>query len=98
MGLIFRRRVSLGPVRLNVSRSGLGVSVGVPGFRTGVRSNGRRYSRVSLPGTGLGYHTEHGAARGRSNPPRATTPTTQGQGCAIVLLLAAGGAAVATLR
>lgn len=97
MGLRFQRRVNFGPIRFNFSGSGVGVSVGVPGFRTGVRSNGRRYTRVSIPGTGIGYHTEHGSAARRSRPARATAPATPAQGCAIVLLIAAGGVAVATL-
>ena len=59
MGLIFRKSVNVGPLRINFSRSGVGYSVGAGGVRTGVRANGRRYSRVTAPGTGLGYQQEH---------------------------------------
>ena len=57
MGFTFRRSVNLGPFRVNVSRGGLGWSVGGRGFRTGASSRGRRYTTLSIPGTGIGYHT-----------------------------------------
>jgi hypothetical protein len=78
MGLIFRRAINVGPLRINIGKSGVGFSVGGPGHRTGVRSTGRRYTRVSAPGTGLGYHITHGTARAG----------TSGTGCAV--LVAAG--------
>src|SRR5271169_5215103 len=53
------RSISAGPFRFNLSRSGLGVSVGVKGFRigTGPRGNyihmgrGGLYFRATLPGS-----------------------------------------------
>ena len=33
----------LGPIRLNLSKGGIGTSVGVTGFRVGVRPNGSSY-------------------------------------------------------
>jgi len=59
MGFTYRKSVSIGPFRVNVGRSGVGYSVGGKGFRTGVSSQGKRYSTFSVPGTGLGYRTEH---------------------------------------
>lgn len=64
MGWYFRRSASLGPFRVNVSRGGLGWSVGGRGFRTGRSARGRRYSTFSLPGTGLGYRSSRGCALG----------------------------------
>jgi hypothetical protein len=66
MGWSFRKSVNLGPFRVNMSRSGLGYSVGAGGFRTGVRANGRRYSSVSIPGTGIRY-TNGGSKRRTSS-------------------------------
>jgi hypothetical protein len=57
MGFYFRRSVNLGPFRVNVSRGGLGWSVGGRGFRTGSSARGRRYTTISIPGTGVGYRT-----------------------------------------
>jgi hypothetical protein len=57
MGFYFRRSMNLGPFRVNLSRGGVGWSVGGRGFRTGRSGRGRRYSTISIPGTGLGYRT-----------------------------------------
>ena len=59
MGFCYRKSVSLGPFRVNASKSGVGCSVGGKGFRTGLSSRGKRYSSFSMPGTGLGYRAEH---------------------------------------
>ena len=56
----FRKSIKLGPgVRLNVSKTGLGASMGVRGARRSFHSSGRKTASVGIPGTGLGYvHTE----------------------------------------
>lgn len=59
MGWSFRRSFSLGPFRINISKSGISYSFGFAGFRTGVNSKGRRYSSVSVPGTGVRYQKTH---------------------------------------
>lgn len=49
----FRRSISLGKgLRLNISKSGIGVSAGVKGFRIGIGPRGA-YTSTSIPGTGL---------------------------------------------
>ncbi len=57
MGFYFRRSVNLGPFRVNLSRGGVGWSVGGRGFRTGQSGRGRKYTTISIPGTGVGYRT-----------------------------------------
>jgi hypothetical protein len=64
MGFYFRRSLNLGPFRVNLSRGGLGWSVGGRGFRTGQSGRGRRYTTVSIPGTGVGYRANHRTSRG----------------------------------
>lgn len=64
MGFYYRKSANLGPFRLNVSKSGLGFSVGGRGFRTGVSSTGRKYTSMSLPGTGLRSIQYHGKTSG----------------------------------
>lgn len=64
MGFRYRKSVNLGPFRLNMSKSGVGYSVGGRGFRTGVRANGRKYTSVGIPGTGMSYVKEHGKGTG----------------------------------
>jgi len=43
MGLFLRRSVKFGPVRFNLSKSGVGVSTGVKGLRVGVSGSGKSY-------------------------------------------------------
>jgi hypothetical protein len=76
MGWSYRKSVSIGPIRINLSKSGVGYSVGGRGFRTGIRANGRRYSRYTLPGTGMSYY------QGQDRTSRGPATTS---GCAIVL-------------
>lgn len=55
MGFSYRRSIGIGPFRINLSKSGVGWSVGGRGMRTGVDGRGRRYTNVSIPGTGVSY-------------------------------------------
>lgn len=63
MGWRYRKTAAFGPFRMTMSKRGVGYSVGAGGFRTGVRANGRQYSSVSIPGTGLSYSQTHGGAK-----------------------------------
>jgi hypothetical protein len=50
----FQRSIKIFPgLRLNLSKSGLGVSAGVRGLRLGIDSKGRSYVNAGIPGTGL---------------------------------------------
>ena len=56
MGLRFHKSISLFPgVKLNVSKSGVGVSAGVPGLRGSINTSGRVTGTVGIPGTGVSY-------------------------------------------
>lgn len=55
MGLRFRKSFTIGPLRINVSKSGIGFSLGVKGFRVSRSAKGKKTATVSLPGTGLSY-------------------------------------------
>ena len=64
MSLRFRRSIKLIPgVRLNFSKSTIGLSVGVPGARVSVNSRGDVYTSAGIPGTGL-YNVERSSLRG----------------------------------
>jgi len=43
MGFFFRKSINVGPVRFNLSRSGVGVSTGVRGLRSGINAKGKSY-------------------------------------------------------
>ena len=55
MGLRFRKSINIGPLRINFSKSGVGFSLGVKGFRIGRSAKGKTSATVSLPGTGISY-------------------------------------------
>ncbi len=56
MGLRFQRRIKLLPgVRINLSKSGVGFSIGGRGAHIGIDSRGRRYTSLGLPGTGVSW-------------------------------------------
>ena len=61
MGWRFRRSLKLGPLKLNFSKSGVGYSVGVRGFRVGKDAKGRSYTAASIPGTGF-YNRQYQSA------------------------------------
>ena len=78
MGFRLHKSVSLGKgVRLSLSRSGVGVSAGVPGLRYSVHSSGRTTRTASLPGTGISYRESSYAGPRRSAPRRAASPPPQ---------------------
>jgi hypothetical protein len=86
MGWRFRRSVKLGPVRLNLSKSGLGWSVGNRFARIGKRSDGRIVQTVTLPGTGLSeQHTLGGS--GNAQVRKSSGCAALVIGCAVLLLL-----------
>lgn len=60
MGFNFRKTIKIGGVNLNLSKRGLGASVGVKGVRVGVNAKGKRYSALSIPGTGIRYSSTEG--------------------------------------
>jgi hypothetical protein len=61
MGFRFQRQIRIVPgVRLNLSKSGIGGSIGRTGLRLGIDAKRRKYFSVGLPGTGLSYRTFFG--------------------------------------
>lgn len=73
MGLRFRRSIRLGcGIRINISSSGIGYSIGSRGFRTTVSPRGRVTNTISIPGTGLSYSTSHSRGAGNRSRPSQT--------------------------
>jgi hypothetical protein len=73
MGLSFRKSVKAGPFRFNLSGSGVGVSVGVPGFRVGT---GPRGNYIVMSAGGFTYRTSLGARSARSPSRLEPAPRT----------------------
>ena len=59
MGMRFRKSINLGGgARLNLSKSGIGASVGGKGFRVTKKAGGGTRTTASIPGTGLSYQKD----------------------------------------
>ncbi|WP_105204573.1 DUF4236 domain-containing protein [Neobittarella massiliensis] len=68
MGFRFRKSINLGGgFRINLSKSGVGYSWGVPGYRTTHSANGKKRKTYSIPGTGLSYTQTSG---GKASAPK----------------------------
>lgn len=71
MGFTFRKSLRLpGGFRLNLSKSGVGASWGVPGIRIGTGPRGPRVSAY-IPGTGIGWTSSLGGERKSDTQPAA---------------------------
>ncbi len=74
MGFRFSKRIRLHKlVNLNVSKGGVGMSVGVPGARFSVNSKGRSQASVGIPGTGLSYVKAFGTKSSKSKAKKSLT-------------------------
>lgn len=61
MGWRYRKSINLGGgFRVNLSKSGIGYSWGVKGYRITKTADGRTRHTASIPGTGISYVEEHG--------------------------------------
>jgi len=64
MGFYFRRSRKILPgVRMNLSKNGVGFSIGTRGARYSISPTGRRTASIGIPGTGLSYRTSSGASK-----------------------------------
>ena len=84
MGFRFRKSFKVMPgVRINLSKTGVGASVGFKGFRMTKRADGRVQRTVSIPGTGVSHVESHAAggsfeSNKNLSPTGATQPKTAG--------------------
>ena len=66
MGLRFRKSIKLGGgARINLSKSGVGFSLGTKGARLTQKSSGGTRSTLSIPGTGISYVKDSRASSGK---------------------------------
>ena len=76
MGLRYRKSIHVSKYfRINISKSGIGYSYGIPGARITHSANGRVSSTVGIPGTGLSHTTTVKKAPSKTNS-RVTSPST----------------------
>ena len=73
MGLNFRKSITICKgVRLNLSKSGVGVSVGTKGARFSINSSGQKRATVGIPGTGV-YYTKTSSSKSNKKKSAAQT-------------------------
>jgi len=95
----FRKSLKIGPIRLNLSKSGLGASLGVRGLRVGTDAKGRSYTATSIPGTGIyqRQYSSHSPTPGNNAAPITGARQSSGVGLAVgifILVFMAGGLVV----
>lgn len=89
MGFNFRKSVKMGPVRVNLSKSGVGCSVGGKGMRVTKKAGGGTRTTVGIPGTGISYSSDSKkkSSRKKTASPKTSvstngsTSTSSGPGC-----------------
>lgn len=75
MALRFRKSIGKGPLRVNISKKGIGASIGGKGYRFTKKAGGGTRSTASLPGTGIS-HVSESSKKGKNygSAPSASTP------------------------
>ena len=77
MGFRYRKSINLGGgFRINLSKSGIGYSWGVKGYRVTKTARGTTRRTASIPGTGISYVHETGK-NNRGNSGRGSNPANQ---------------------
>ncbi len=74
MGFRFRKSFGAGPFRVNLSKSGIGYSVGGKGFRFTKKAGGGTRTTASIPGTGISYVKDSSGNKKYSANPQPNDP------------------------
>lgn len=73
MGMRFRKSIRLGKgVRVNFSKSGVGLGIGGKGLSASIGPSGRRAS-VGIPGSGLSYEMRSKRGKAKTSPKTSET-------------------------
>jgi hypothetical protein len=89
MGWGFRKSAKIGGMKVNLSKSGIGVSVGTKGARVGVSSKGKAY--VSGGSNGVYYRKNLGSGKsGGDNVPATGDDASVWKAAYIIFLFLAG--------
>lgn len=83
MGFRLHRSMKLFPgVRLNLSKSGLGLSLGIPGAHLSLNPKYGTRATMGIPGTGLSYSQKIGGTKPQKSPPQV--PVSEAAGAPVV--------------
>lgn len=69
MGFRLRKSFGSGPFRVNLSKSGVGWSIGGKAARFTKKAGGGYRTTTSIPGTGISYSKDHGGKRQKKKSP-----------------------------
>ena len=95
MGFKFRKSIKAGPLRVNLSKSGIGYSIGGKGLRITKKAGGGTRTTVGIPGTGISYSADSKkkSSKKTNSSNHSTTSTSQtkktGAGCLPSVLICA---------
>lgn len=82
MGFRFRKSIKMGPVRVNLSKSGVGYSVGGKGLRVTKKAGGGTRTTASIPGTGISYSKDSAKKKTSSKATRSSSSEkSRSSGC-----------------
>lgn len=102
MGFKFRKSIKVGPARINLSKSGIGYSIGTKGLRYTKKASGGSRTTASIPGTGISYSKDspkrkssakkYASTKASSSTSRNSAQTSSGssKGCLSSCLWLAG--------
>jgi len=76
MGFRFRKSKKIGPFRVNLSKKGVGWSVGNKWFRYTQKAGGGSRTTSSIPGTGVSFVKDHGSGK-RSSRKNGTSKSSK---------------------
>lgn len=77
MGFKFRKTINLGNgFKINLSKSGIGYSFGVPGVRYSQSATGKKKMTYSIPGTGISYSNDISGKKKKPKQPKTAGAST----------------------
>ncbi len=78
MGFNFRKTINLGNgFKINLSKSGIGYSFGVPGVRYSQSATGKKKMTYSIPGTGISYSNDISSKKRKTKQKADKQPKSQ---------------------
>ena len=92
MGFRFKKSIKAGPVRVNLSKSGVGYSVGWKGFRVTKKASGGVRTTASIPGTGVSYVKDSGGSQKQTSVDKVHKPINPKVELCLCLFLGWAGA------
>ncbi|MCS6132628.1 DUF4236 domain-containing protein [Clostridium botulinum] len=81
MGFRFRKSKSFGPFKVNLSKKGVGWSVGTKGVRYTKRADGKKQTTLSIPGTGISYVDVKGSSKKNTRTKNINNYSNNSESC-----------------